>query len=139
MTQHFAFDPIGGAAWGLWYPVNQEKIVGLIYYYVKHTGDKAFLSDVVIGKTILEHAIANAMYGDDPAKPVALIDYGPRTATSNCVGGIPYNHVMPDLNGRRYDNYMLAAELADAGGQAGAAPPPAGGTTQGRAETRALE
>lgn len=43
--KHFAFDPTTGFASGPWYPVNQEKIVGLIYYYVKHTGDTDFLED----------------------------------------------------------------------------------------------
>ena len=52
MLTHFSFDPIGAVAWGPWYPVNQEKIVGLIYYYVKNTGDTAFLSDMVAGKTV---------------------------------------------------------------------------------------
>ena len=117
MTTHFSFDPIGAVAWGPWYPVNQEKIVGLIYYYVKNTGDAAFLSEKVAGKTVLEHAVANAMYGDDPAKPVALIDYGPSNSHLELRLGIPYNHVMSDLNGRRYENYRLAAELADLTGK----------------------
>jgi len=72
MTKHFAFDPITGGAVGPWYPVNQEKIIGLIYYHVKNTGDTKFLNEVVSGKTVLEHAIINAMYGDDPAKPVGF-------------------------------------------------------------------
>jgi hypothetical protein len=117
MTQHFAFDPIKGTGFGPLYPVNQEKIVGLIYYHVKNTGDAAFLNDRVNDKTVLEHAIANAMYGDDPAKPVALIDYGPANNHLELRLGLPYNHVMPDLNGRRYQNYVLAAELADLAGK----------------------
>jgi hypothetical protein len=116
MTKHFAFDPIGGAAWGPWYPVNQEKIVGLIYYYIKNTGDTAFLNDIVAGKTVLEHAMINAWYGDDPAKPVALIDYGPSNSHLELRRGFPYNHVMPDLNGRRYESYLLASQLAELGG-----------------------
>ena len=66
---------------------------------------------------MLEHAIANAMYGDDPTKPVALIDYGSSNSHLELRRGFPYNHVMPDLNGRRYDNYVLAAELADLAGK----------------------
>lgn len=117
MTKHFAFDPIGGRGYGPLYPVNQEKIVGLIYYYVKNTGDMKFLNEVVDGKTVLEHAILNAMYGDDPTKPVNLIDYGPAGDHIELRLGIPYNHVKPDLNGRRYETYMLAAELADVAGK----------------------
>jgi hypothetical protein len=117
ITKHFAFEPITGKAWGPWYPVNQEKIVGLIFYYVKHTGDTAFLDEVVAGKTILEHAVANAMFGDDPAKPVGLIDYGPSNSHLELRRGIPYNHVMPDLNGRRFDGYIRAAELSELAGK----------------------
>ncbi|MHC5541094.1 MGH1-like glycoside hydrolase domain-containing protein, partial [Singulisphaera rosea] len=116
ITKHFAFEPITGKAWGPWYPVNQEKIVGLIYFYVKHTGDLAFLKEVVDGKTILDHAVANALFGDDPGKPVRLIDYGPSNSHLELRRGIPYNHVMPDLNGRRYDSYVRAAELAELAG-----------------------
>jgi len=88
-----------GVAWGPWYPVNQEKIVGLIYYYVKNTGDTAFLSEKVAGKTVLEHAVANAMYGDDPAKPVALIDYGPSNSHLELRLGIPTTTSCPTSTG----------------------------------------
>ncbi len=117
MMHHFSFEPLTGDAFGPWYPVNQEKIIGMIYYHVKNTGDTAFLGDTVGGKTVLEHAIANAMYGDDPAKPVALIDYGPSNSHLELRRGLPYNHVMPDLNGRRYENYLLAARLAALAGK----------------------
>ena len=117
MTKHFAFMPITGEAFGPWYPVNQEKIVGLVYYYVKLTGDTAFLREPVSGKSVLEHVIANAMYGDDPAKSVALIDYGPSNSHLELRRGYPYNHVMPDLNGRRYANYLMASQLAELAGK----------------------
>ncbi|MBN2025116.1 MAG: hypothetical protein JW809_20230 [Pirellulales bacterium] len=116
-TKHFAFDPSTGEGFGPWYMVNQEKIVGMIYYYVKNTGDVAFLGDTADGKTILQHALSNATYGDDPRRPVALIDYGPSNAHLELRRGIPYNHVMPDLNGRRYNSFVFAAELADLAGK----------------------
>lgn len=117
MTKHFAFEPLTGNAFGPWYMVNQEKIIGSIYYYVRLTGDTAFLNEAIDGKTILEHVVLNAMYGDDPAKPVAMIDYGASNSHLELRRGIPYNHVMPDLNGRRYQNYMFAAELANLAGR----------------------
>ncbi len=117
MTRHFAFNPLTGEAFGPWYPVNQEKILGLIYYYVKLTGDLGFLGDVVDGKTILDHAIAQAMHRDDRSRPVALIDYGPGNSHLELRRGYPYNHKMPDLNGRRYENYLMAARLAEAAGK----------------------
>lgn len=117
ITAHFAFNPVTGEAFGPWYPVNQEKIIGLIYYYVKNAGDRAFLDEVVNGKSILDWAVRHAMYGDDPAKPVALIDYGPSNSHLELRRGYPYNHVMPDLNGRRYANYRMAARLCDVAGK----------------------
>ncbi len=117
MTKHFAFNPLGGEAFGPWYMVNQEKTVGLIYYYVKNTGDTAFLAEKVDGKTILEHVLAHGRFGDDPSKPVALIDYGSSNSHLELRRGYPYNHVMPDLNGRRYANYLMAWRLAEVAGK----------------------
>jgi len=117
ITTHFAFMPITGEAFGPWYPVNQEKIIGLTYYYVKNTGDAAFLDESVAGKTVLEWVVTNAMLGDDLDKPVTLIDYGPSNSHLELRRGYPYNHVMPDLNGRRYANFLRAAELCDLAGK----------------------
>ena len=117
MTKHFAFNPLNGEAFGPWYMVNQEKTIGLIYYYVKNTGDTAFLDKKVDGKTILEHALAHARFGDDASKPVALIDYGSSNSHLELRRGYPYNHVMPDLNGRRYANFLMACRLAEVAGK----------------------
>ncbi len=117
ITKHFAFNAVTGEAFGPWYPVNQEKIIGLIYYYVKVTGDTAFLDEKVGEKTVLDWAVSNALHGDDLARPVALIDYGPSNSHLELRRGLPYNHVMPDLNGRRVMNYLRAAELREAIGK----------------------
>jgi hypothetical protein len=113
ITTHFAFMPVNGEAFGPWYPVNQEKIIGLIYYYVQITGDTAFLDEVVADKSVLDWTVYHAVHGDDLGKPVALIDYGPSNSHLELRRGYPYNHVMPDLNGRRYANYLRAAELCE--------------------------
>lgn len=112
LTAHFAFDPIGGEAFGPWYMVNQEKIIGLIYFYTLITGDTAFLHEEVDGKTIAALAVAHALAKDDPARPVTLIDYGPSNSHLELRREYAYNHVMPDLNGRRYDNLVRAAAIA---------------------------
>lgn len=117
ITTHFAFNPMDGKAFGPWYMVNQEKILGLIYYYVKNTGETAFLNEVVDGKTILDHVIANALVLDDPSKPVALIDYGPSNSHLELRREYRYNQVVPDLNGRRHANYLRAARLAEWAGK----------------------
>jgi hypothetical protein len=113
LTKHFAFLPITGESFGPWYMVNQEKIIGLVYYYVMLTGDTAFLKDTVDGHTILDHMIEHATYGDDPSKPVALIDYGASNSHLELRKELKYNHVMPDLNGRRYNNFVFAAKLSE--------------------------
>ncbi|NUM54596.1 MAG: hypothetical protein HUU46_13200 [Candidatus Hydrogenedentes bacterium] len=117
LTKHFAFLPITGEGFGPWYMVNQEKIIGLIYHYVSVTGDTAFLNDTLNGRTILDHVIEHATYGDDAAKPVALIDYGESNSHLELRKDLKYNHVMPDLNGRRHNNFVLAAKLSETMGK----------------------
>ncbi|HRI88322.1 MAG TPA: hypothetical protein PK869_08655, partial [Candidatus Hydrogenedentes bacterium] len=113
LTKHFAFLPITGEGFGPWYMVNQEKIIGLVYYYVMVTGDTAFLNDTVNARSLLDHMIEHATYADDSSKPVALIDYGPSNSHLELRKDLKYNHVMPDLNGRRYNNYIFAAKLSE--------------------------
>ena len=117
LLKHFLFNPISGAADGPWYMVNQEKIIGLTYYYVLLTGDTGFLDDTVEGKSVRDHMVIQAMFGDDLGKPPALIDYGPSNSHLELRGHHIYNHVMPDLNARRYANYLRAATLCDLAGK----------------------
>lgn len=117
MTRHFAFNPVDGKAHGPWYMVNQEKIVGLVYHYVRITGDTGFLAETVEGQSVLDHVLKNAVHGDDLSKPVALIDYGPSNSHLELRRQYGYNHTMPDLNGRRYATYLQAARLAKLAGK----------------------
>lgn len=105
ITSHFSFNPTTGEAWGPFYPVNQEKIIFLIYYYVLHTGDLQFLNENAGGKTILDWAIYHAAFGDNLNEPVALLDYGSGNHHLELRGKHKYDHYLPDLNGRRYNNY----------------------------------
>jgi len=117
MGSHYAFNPMDGAAFGPWYPVNQEKIIGLIRYYVLHTGDISFLHAQVNGKQVWAHAVAYATLRDDPGKPVALIDYGEEGEHHlELRRGYPYCGVMPDINARRYPSYLWAADIAQLAG-----------------------
>ena len=117
LTAHFAFSPLTGEPFGPWYPVNQEKIIRSIYYYVLESGDSAFLQEEVAGKSILDWALHQALVGDDPARPVALIDYGDGNHHLELRGKERYDYVLPDLNGRRYDNYLAAYHLARLAGR----------------------
>jgi hypothetical protein len=113
LLKHFLFNPVTGAADGPWYMVNQEKIIGLTYYYVLLTGDTAFLEDTVDGKSIRDHMVIQAMFGDEVGQPSALIDYGASNSHLELRRRFAYNHVTPDLNARRYANYLRAATLCD--------------------------
>jgi len=118
MTKHFAFYPTTGEAFGAWYMVNQEKIIGLTYYYVKITGDVDFLGEAIKdGKTILDYMIENAMHLDDKSKPVQLTNFSSSNSHLELRRQYPYNSITPDLNGRRYNNYVFVAELCDMAGK----------------------
>ncbi|HBG25648.1 MAG: hypothetical protein A2Y10_16040 [Planctomycetes bacterium GWF2_41_51] len=111
LGKHFAFLPIGGKPYGPWYPVNQEKIIFLVYYYVTITCDKAFLLEKDNGKTVLDQLIGQALHNDDPNKPVELIDYGNGNNHLELRRQYRYDNYVPDLNARRYANYKATASL----------------------------
>jgi len=118
ITKHFLFNPVDGTAGGPWYPVNQEKIIWSVYHYVLHTGDLDFLGEMVNGKTVLDWMVYHASYRDDFSKPAVLVSYGKGNNHLELRGKYRYDDYMPDLNGRRYMNYMLAYRLTELAGQA---------------------
>ena len=125
----FGFCPINGSRLhrDYYYPINQEKVIGLTYNYIRNTGDVAFLNENIGGGLILDSIISEALYLDDMSKPVALVDYNTcdpkrRGGQSHLelrtpLGKLNYTNVMPDLNGRRYLNYVLAARLSELAGK----------------------
>lgn len=125
----FGFCPIEGTMLhaNYYYPINQEKIIGLVYHYVLNTGDVGFLSEALGESTVLDGIISEAFHLDDVSKPVSMVDYGTcdpqgRGGQSHLElrtppGALNYTNVMPDLNGRRYLNYVLAARLAEVAGK----------------------
>jgi hypothetical protein len=118
VSDHYAFFPMTGEAFGPWYMVNDEKIIALAYYYVKITGDVDFLNEQVKeDKTVLDLLIESAMHLDDKSKPARLIDYGPSGDHLELGWEFLYNHVMPDINGRRYANYDQVSKLCEAAGK----------------------
>jgi hypothetical protein len=113
LTKSFAFNPVDGCAFGPWYPVNQEKIIGLVYYYVRNSGDVGFLHEVIQGKEVWAWSVHHALVKDHPEQPVDLVDYGiDGEHHLELRRGYPYRGIMPDLNGRRYLNYLRAYELS---------------------------
>lgn len=125
ITRHFLFNPVDGAAGGVWYQVNQDKIIELVYFYVLHTGDKEFLNEIVEGRTVYDHVISNALFGDDLKKPVKLVDYGNDGENHlELRRGYPYRGIMPDVNGLRYLSYIRAYQLSQIAGKPVKALPP---------------
>lgn len=116
LTRHFLFNPVDGRGDGPWYPVNQEKIILSIYYYVAHTGDTGFLRETVNGKSVASLLVEHAYHKDDLGRPVALVDYGAGNNHLELRRRYRYDNYMPDLNGRRYQNYMLAWKLTGLAG-----------------------
>ncbi len=118
LTRSYAVMPVDGKACGPWYPVNQEKIIAMVYYHVKHTGDAAFLREQAGEHTVLGWMLVHAYAGDDPAKPAGLTDYGEAGKSHLELRHEPnYKGVMPDLNARRYMSYMRAYELTVLAGE----------------------
>ncbi len=117
ITSCFSFDPINGKAVGPWYPVNQEKIIGLIYYYVLNTGETGFLNETVNGRTVLNWAIYHATFWDKKNGEAELYDYGLEGEHHlELRRGYPYHGKMPDLNARRVQSYIRVFELSEVAG-----------------------
>ncbi len=117
LTKSYALNPATSGPVGPWYQVNQEKIILMVYYHVLFTGEKEFLNEKVGDKRVIEWMLYHAYVADDTEKEVALYDYG--------VSGddhlelrreYRYNGIMPDLNARRYMNYMRVYELTKVAG-----------------------
>ena len=103
----------------------------MVYYHVLFTGDKDFLFEIINGKTVIEHMCEQAFVCDDLTKDIQLYDYGVGKYAPNGIrllrgegnehlelrGEHPYNGVMPDLNARRFMNYMRVYELTCVAGK----------------------
>lgn len=112
LSKCFAIKPVDGGAYGPWYMVNQEKIIGLIYYYLANTGDFAFLDERAGDRTVIEWVRFHACFGDEGAAEGKLVDYGMMGEHHlELRNGIAYHGVMPDLNMRRYLTYQRASEI----------------------------
>ena len=119
LGKHFAFLPLKGEPYGPWYPVNQEKIIFLVYYYVLITGEKSFLLEKDNGKTVIDQLIDQATHGDNLKEPVSLIDYGKGNNHLELRRKYRYDNYLPDLNARRCANYKAVATLCSLAGRNG--------------------
>lgn len=117
ITRHFAWVPTTGQAFGPWYPVNQEKIIFLVYYHVLLHDDRAFLDEQLAGRTVLDWVLYHAHYLSPCDLPLGLIDYGKGNNHLELRGNYRYDNYLPDLNGRRYASYLAAYELSKLAGR----------------------
>ncbi len=120
LSKSYALNPVTSGPVGPWYQVNQEKVIQMVYHHIRATGDLAFLNETVGDRTVLEWMRYHAYVCDDVTKDVELYDYG-RGGNAHLelhtYEDMPYNGVMPDLNARRYMNYMLVYELTKLAGK----------------------
>ena len=120
LTQSYALNPVTSGAVGPWYPINQEKIILMVYHHIRATGQTEFLFEQVGNRTVLEWMRFHAYVCDDLSKEADLYDYGEKGNSHlelHHNGNGPYNGIMPDLNARRYLNYMRVYELTVLAGQ----------------------
>ena len=137
LTRSFALNPVTAGPVGPWYQVNQEKIILMVYHHVLATGEKEFLFEEVCGERVIDHMRKQAYVCDDISKDVELYDYGKGKLEPRRPGwrgtdymwygegndhlelrlGVPYHGIMPDLNARRYMNYMRVYELTKLAGE----------------------
>lgn len=120
LTKSYALNPVTSGPVGPWYQINQEKITMMVYHHVRATGDVDFLFEMVGDKTVLEWMKYHAYVCDDPTRELELYDYGEGGDDHlelKCHGNSPYDGIMPDLNARRYLNFMRAYELSVVAGQ----------------------
>ena len=112
LSSSYAIMPVDGKKNGPWYQINQEKIIALIYHYLKNTGDFAFLDEMAGEKSVIDWVKFHAYFGDNLEKEANLIDYGVKGEDHlELRRGIPYHGIMPDLNMRRYKTYERASEI----------------------------
>ncbi|MCX7049464.1 MAG: hypothetical protein NTX50_28760 [Candidatus Sumerlaeota bacterium] len=116
-TKHYAFSPFDGEPLGPHYSYNQYSIVRGIYYYVAHTGDTQFLSEMVDGKKVLDHVIEQATFNDQLSTPVCLIDYGDDHNLLELRRTKTYNAFVPSPNAERCWSYRAADKLAALAGK----------------------
>jgi len=119
LTKSYALNPVTAGAVGPWYQINQEKIICMVYHHVRATGETDFLFEQVGERTVLEWMKFHAYVCDDLSGEAELYDYGEEGNHHLEIhnwGNGPYNGIMPDLNARRYMNYMRVYELTKLAG-----------------------
>ena len=82
----YAEEYLTGTLQGPWYSANDYSVFILLNDYLNVTGDSAFLSENIGGKSVLEHMDAIATHWESLVKPgETLADYGGKANLLECV------------------------------------------------------
>ena len=109
----YALDYMSGRGAGPWYAANDWSVFRCVDAYLDVTGDKEFLKQKVVGKTILEHLVRLATAYVQLSPKDGLADYGENGNLLECAPA--YIHRVPSMNAanvymvRRVAQYLNAA------------------------------
>ncbi len=111
----YAEEYLTGTLRGPWYSANDYSAFILLDAYLNVTGDRAFLSEKIEGKTVLEHLDAIATHWRSLVHPGhTLADYGKASNLLECVP--TYINEVPSFNAANVHMMRRAAELQAAAG-----------------------
>ncbi|MGH7981168.1 MAG: hypothetical protein ACREE6_17465, partial [Limisphaerales bacterium] len=111
----YAEEYLTGTLEGPWYSANDYSIFILLNDYLNVTGDRAFLSEKIGGKTVLEHMDAIATHWESLVKPgQTLADYGGKANLLECVP--TYINEVASFNAANVWMMRRVADLEEADG-----------------------
>lgn len=99
---------------GFWYAVNDYALVHMCYQYLRYTGDRGFLSEMVRGQSVLRHLEAAALYYTRLSGEDGLADYGEAENLLECVSS--YTHKVASFNASNVWNLRTVANLMETEG-----------------------
>ncbi len=111
----YAEEYLTGTLQGPWYSANDLSVFILLNSYLNVTGDRAFLSESINGRTVLEHMDAIATNWKTLVRPGrTLADYGNASNLLECVP--TYIHEVASFNAANVWMMRRVAELQEAEG-----------------------
>lgn len=112
----YAQEFLTGSLQGPWYSANDFSVLFQLDAYLNVTGDRAFLSEVVNGKTVLEHMDAIATHWKQLVRPGRILaDYGQAENLLECVP--TYIHEVPAFNAANVWMMRRVADIEEARNQ----------------------
>jgi hypothetical protein len=117
ITNGYAEEYLTGTLQGPWYSANDYSVFILLDDYLNVTGDRAFLSEKINGRTVLEHLDTLATHWHALVRPGrTLADYGKAGNLLECVP--TYIHAVPSFNAANVWMMRRVAHIQAANGNA---------------------